>query len=238
LSPGNHGVEADTDERRHLIAHLSGFLTEARYEKMRSVLENRTRYLTVVLEDIYQPHNASAVLRSCDGFGVQDVHIIENRNSYKVNPGVELGTSRWLSLTKYNGKGYNSSEAIETLREKGYRIVATSPHTNDTPLEDFDLQKGKTALFFGNELDGLTGGVLEEADEFLRIPMYGFVESFNISVSCAITLHHLVYRLHAMPFAWKLSEEEREELLLAWMRRSIKRWKTIEEEWRRREDEG
>jgi len=234
----DHGEEADTGERRQLIAHLSGFLTEERYEKMISILENRTRYLTVVLEDIYQPHNASAVLRSCDGFGVQDVHIIENRNSYKVNPGVELGTSRWLSLTKYNRKGYNSSEAIERLRGQGYRIVATSPHGNDTPLEEFDLQSGKAALFFGNELDGLTDGVLEEADEFLRIPMYGFVESFNISVSCAITLHHLVYRLRGMPFEWRLTEEEREELLLAWMRRSIKRWKTIEGEWRKSKDEG
>ena len=77
-----------------------------------------------------------------------------------------------------------------------------------------------------------------EADEYLRIPMYGFVESFNISVSCAITLHHLVYRLKGMPFEWKLTDEEQEELLLAWMRRSIKRWKTIEEEWRNSQDEG
>ena len=238
MIPQEGGKEVDTDEKKHLIAHLSGFLTEARYEKMRSVLENRTRYLTVVLEDIYQPHNASAVLRSCDGFGIQDVHIIENRNSYKVNPGVELGTSRWLSLTKYNRKGYNSSEAIETLRRRGYRIVATSPHANDTPLEDFDLQRGKTALFFGNELDGLTGKVIAEADEYLRIPMYGFVESFNISVSCAITLQHLIYRLRGMPFEWKLTEEERDELLLAWIRRSVKRWKTIEEEWRKNQHEG
>ncbi|MFP4618921.1 MAG: TrmH family RNA methyltransferase [Spirochaetaceae bacterium] len=223
----------DTNSTRELIEHLSGFLTQERFEKMRRVLENRTRYLTVVLEDIYQPHNASAVLRSCDGFGVQDAHIIENRNSYRINPGVELGTSAWLSLHTFNRGSYNTPEALRYLQERGYRIAATSPHTEGTALEDYDLLKGKTALFFGNELEGLSGELLEEADEHIRIPMYGFVESFNISVSCALTLHHLTYKLRRLSVDWRLSEEEREEILLHWLRGSIKRWPTIEKEWRK-----
>jgi tRNA (guanosine-2'-O-)-methyltransferase len=230
-----NGTEASA--RRRLIAHLASFLTEARYRRMQEVLAERTRYITVVLEDIYQPHNASAVLRSCDGFGVQDVHIVENRNRYQVNPGVELGTSNWLTLEKYHGTTYNSTDAVRRLRGEGYRIVATSPHSGDTPLEQFDLSGGPTALLFGNELDGLTEGMLEEADEYLRIPMYGFVESFNISVSCAVILHHLRYRLRESDIDWKISAEEREQILLSWLRGSIKRWRTIEEEWRSRRDE-
>ncbi|MFO7850795.1 MAG: RNA methyltransferase [Spirochaetia bacterium] len=225
----------DTDPvlRRELIHHLSGFLTKQRYEKMAAVLENRTRYITVVLEDIYQPHNASAVLRSCDGFGVQDAYIIENRNTYEINPGVELGTSSWLSLHTFNQGSYNTPETVGYLRDRGYRIAATSPHTNGTALEDFDLFKGKTAVFFGNELEGLSEELLEDADEHIRIPMYGFVESFNISVSCALTLHHLTYKLRGLPLDWRLSREEKEEIMLHWLRGSIKRWRTIEEEWKK-----
>lgn len=222
--------------RRRLIAHLSKFVTAARLSKMKSALEARTRYLTVVLEDIYQPHNASAVLRSCDGFGVQDVHIIENRNAYEVNPKVELGTSNWLSLYTYKQEEHNTREAVSALREGGYRIVATTPDPNserEVALEEFDLQKGKTALLFGNELDGLTPVAHEEADEFMYIPMYGFVESFNISVSCALSLHYLTHFLRSSSIDWKLEEAEKEEILLNWLRSSIKRWETIEEEWKR-----
>jgi len=198
-------------------------------EKIRQALSWRTRYLCLALENIYQPHNTSAVLRSCDAFGVQDVHIIENRNDYRINPGVELGTSKWLSLHRYKKGSHNTSETIEKLRSAGYRIVATSPHGDDTDLEDFDLHRGKTALFFGNELDGLSSTVLQEADEYMKIPMFGFVESFNISVSCALSLHHLVHQLHTSDIPWQLEEEEREELLLQWLRRSIKKSEQIEE---------
>ena len=278
--------ERDASDRRGLIAHLSRFVTPSRLEKIEAVLEQRTRYLTVVLEDIYQPHNASAVLRSCDGFGVQDAYIVENRNTYRINPGVELGTSKWLNLTRFGEKSYNTLEAVSYLRERGYRIVATSPReaeegrgqgageseespdpegvagggadestgeraveiegmgsdraagTAGTPLEEFDLEKGKTALFFGNELDGLTEEMMQGADEHLYIPMYGFVESFNISVSCALTLHYLTHELRQSTLEWALTEGEKEEIMLEWLRNSITRWETIEEEWRKTQNEG
>ncbi|MDY7028734.1 MAG: RNA methyltransferase [Spirochaetota bacterium] len=211
-----------------LIAYLSSFVTPERLHKMRSVLAERTRYITVALEDIYQPHNASAVLRSCDGFGIQDVHIIENRNTYEVNPKVELGTKQWLSLTRYNRSEENTSAAVESLRKRGYRIVATSPHARDVNLEEFDLSRGKAAFFFGNELDGLSRLLLDSADEYMKIPMFGFVESFNISVSCALTLHHLVHSLRASDIDWHITEAEHEVLLLQWLRNSIKNCETIE----------
>lgn len=224
---------AETTDRK-LIEYFKTFVTEKRLKKMEEVLSKRTRYLTVALENIYQPHNASAVLRSCDGFGIQDVHIIENSNVYQINPGVSLGTSQWLTLNRHNSKKENSADVINKLKSSGYRIVATTPHKDDQNLETFDLSKGKIALFFGTEMHGLSSTVLDEADEFMKIPMYGFVESFNISVSCAISLHNLSRRLRESEIDWKINTLEKEEILLEWMRNTIKNAKSLEEEYYRK----
>lgn len=217
-----------------LIEYLQNIVTEHKWELFNQVIENRTRYLTVVLEDIFQPHNASAVLRTCDCFGIQDVHVIENRNEYNVNPDVALGASKWLNLNKYNEQKNNTLSTIKALKEKGYRIVATTPHTNDVDLETFDLKQGKAALFFGSELPGLSEIVLDNADEFLKIPMFGFTESFNISVSAAIILHHLSFELKKTDIKWQLSEDEKSEVLLNWLRKSIKNSEVIEKEYLKR----
>ena len=216
-----------------LVSYLSGFLTERRLARFHEVLEYRTRYITVALEDIYQPHNASAVLRTCDGFGVQDVHIIENRNTYRVNPEVALGSSQWLSLIKYNRNENNTVEAIRSLRARGYRVVATTPHRDEVSLEDLDLGAGPLAFLLGNELDGLSEAAIEEADVHMRIPIYGFVESFNISVAAAIILHHTTLALRRSDRAWKLTDEEKQTILLEWVRRSIPRREALEREYRR-----
>lgn len=214
-----------------LIEYLKNIVTEHKWQLFNQVIQSRTRYLTIVLEDIFQPHNASAVLRTCDCFGVQDVHIIENRNEYTVNPDVALGASKWLDLYKYNQEANNTLSTIKTLKEKGYRIVATTPHTNDVNLEEFDLEKGKAALFFGSELPGLSDVVMDNADEFLKIPMHGFTESFNISVSAAIILHHLTFRLRQSDINWKLDDKERDAVLLNWLRISIKNSELVEKEY-------
>jgi tRNA (guanosine-2'-O-)-methyltransferase len=214
-----------------LIEYLRKIVTEHKWQLFNEIIQNRTRYLAVVLEDIFQPHNASAVLRTCDCFGVQDVHIIENRNEYTINPDVALGASKWLNLHKYNQEGNNTLSTIKTLKAKGYRIVATTPHTDDVDLEEFDLKKGKAALFFGSELPGLSDIVMNNADEFLKIPMYGFTESFNISVSAAIILHHLTFKLRNSNINWELSNDEREGILLDWLRTSIKNSELIEKEY-------
>ena len=209
--------------QEELIQHLSQFVTENRFELFNKVVQDRTDYITVVLEDIYQPHNASAVLRSCDCFGIQNVHIIENQNEYKVNPDVALGSSQWLDLHKHNSQEENTVLAINKLKSEGYRIVATTPHTNDVNLEEFDISKGKFALMFGSELPGLTKIAMEHADEFLKIPMYGFTESFNISVSAAISLHHLSHNMRNSEVAWQMSEDRKNEILLKWLKSSIKK---------------
>ncbi|RLD47993.1 MAG: TrmH family RNA methyltransferase [Bacteroidetes bacterium] len=216
-----------------LINYLKDFVTEERYNLFLDKIQFRTDYITVVLEDIYQPHNASAVLRTCDCFGIQDVHIIENRNKYKVNPDVALGSFKWLDLIKHNSQDKNTLQTIKDLKKQGYRIVATTPHTNDVLLDDFDLTKGKAALFFGTELQGLSQEMMDNADEFLRIPMYGFTESFNISVSAALVLHNLSERLRKSNINLQLSEDKKNAVLLNWLRNTIKKSENIENQFLR-----
>ena len=204
------------------IEFLKQFITLRRWRLFEKVIEFRTRYITLVLEDIYQPHNASAVLRSCEVLGIQDVHIIENRNRYHVNTEVSLGAQKWLNLYKYNSQEDNTLATINHLRSLGYRIVATTPHKNDVELKEFDLTKGKIALFFGLELLGLSKTVLQNADEFLKIQMYGFTESFNISVSAAIILHYLTARLRASNLPWQLNCYEKQLILFQWLKNSIR----------------
>ncbi|MEE4198126.1 MAG: RNA methyltransferase [Bacteroidales bacterium] len=206
-----------------LIKHLEQFITQDRIALFRQVLTQRTRYITVVLEDIYQSQNASAVLRTADCFGIQDVHVIENKNKYQINPDVALGASKWLNLHKYNQQANNTLDAIHHLKSQGYRIVATTPHKHDVELEAFDLSRGKTALFFGTELKGLSQEMIDHADEYLKIPMMGFTESFNISVSAAIILYHLTSSLRKSTINWQLSDNEKQAVLLEWLKQSIKK---------------
>ena len=207
---------------KDLINFLAQFVTDSRANLFDKVLQERTRYITIALEDIYQSQNASAVLRTSDCFGLQDVHIVENENEYKINPDVTLGSSKWLNLIKYNKSENNTLDAINALKAKGYRIVATTPHTNDVNLEDFNIKKGKVALFFGTELNGLSDLMIKNADEYLKIPMYGFTESFNISVSAAIILHHLTGELKKTNINWQLSDTEKDEIKLDWLKQTIK----------------
>jgi len=214
-----------------LINHLEQFITARRLKLFNTRLNYRTRYLTVVLEDIFQPHNASAVLRSCECFGIQDVHIIENRNTYRINPDVALGSHKWLTLKRYNTQSHNTRDALEALRKEGYRIVAATPHRKDCLLEDLDLRKGKVALVFGNEQDGLSATALELTDEFVRIPTTGFTESLNISVSAAICIHFLTNGLRKSDdLPWQLTEVEKKRLKLVWLKSSIKKSDLIERE--------
>ncbi len=215
-----------------LIEYLSRFVTLQRINTFSRVLNFRTRYFTVVLEDIYQSHNASAVLRSCDCFGIQDVHIIENHNEYNINPDVTLGSNKWLTIHRHNKEENNTLDVIRHLRKSNYRIIATSPHAEkEVEIEDFDVSEGKAAFIFGNELKGISDVVKENADEFLRIPMYGFTESFNISVSVAIVLHNLVTRLHQSEVLWQLTVPQKKELILNWLKNTIKHPELLQNEY-------
>ena len=220
---------------KELIAHLSNFVTNERWNRFQEVLSERTNYLTVVLENIYQPLNASAVLRSADCFGIQDVHVIENYNEFTPDREVAMGASRWLNIQHYNEHANNTLQCIQKLKKQGYRIVATTPHKNDCNLQDYDLTKGKTALLFGTEVEGLTDVALQEADEYLKIHMYGFTESFNLSVAVAVCLQHLSHQLRKENLDWQLNETAKNKTLLNWLRCSINRSEIVEKDfWRNR----
>ena len=204
------------------IDYLAGFATSERLQRFKEVLEYRTRYISVVLEEIYQEQNASAVVRTCDCFGIQDVHVIEGKNRFNVNDSIAMGASKWLSIHKYRNDGDDLKECISELKNKNYRIIATVPDPAAVPLEQFDLSKGPVAVMFGTELKGLSPELKEMADEFLYIPMAGFTESFNISVSAGIILHQLSVQLQNSKLDWKLKEDERDELILKWLRDTVK----------------
>ena len=219
----------NSNETEEILAYLRGFISDRRRARIEAVLAERTRWLTVVLEDIYQPHNASAVLRSCECFGVQDVHIIENRNEYSLNPGVDMGASHWLTLHRYREEGKdNTNSTLNALKERGYQLYATTPHRDDLLLEEVPVDR-PVAVLFGTEETGLSDGALAATDAYVRIPMYGFTESFNISVCVALTLRELSNKIRQERVSWALSEEERKALMLAWYRHSIRGVELLEE---------
>lgn len=211
----------DAHIKRELVDCLAGFVSLDRIEKIEWVLQRRTRYLTVALEDVYQPHNASAVLRSCDCFGVQDVHIVEQDNTYQVNPNVALGASKWLSLIRYREAEGNAAACVAALKQRGYDLVAATPHNEDCLVEDLEIDR-PLAVFFGTEDEGLSADTLASMDRYVKIPMFGFTESFNVSVSAALILRELVRRLRSAAVDWRLDEQEKLDLRLQWYRTVVR----------------
>ena len=210
-----------------LLAYLEGYLTEKRKALFKKVLEDRTRHFTVVLEDIFQPHNASAVVRTCDIFGIQDVHAIENKYNNKISRHVAKGSQKWLSYNRYRDDRDNTKSCLASLKEKGYQIIATTPHNDSCLLQDFDVTK-KSAFVFGVEAEGVSETVIENADGFLKIPMVGFTESLNISVAAAIILQEVTSKLRNSEVDWKLSDEEKQMLYFNWVKTTIKNVDKIE----------
>jgi tRNA (guanosine-2'-O-)-methyltransferase len=220
---------SDPAYKKALTAYLEGFVSERRRGRLHDVLAERTKHMTLVLEDVYQSHNFSAVLRSADIFGIQDVHFIENRNNYKISEDVSMGSTQWLSLNRYQQHENNTKTCLSGLKEKGYKIVATSLHKNSVSLEELDVSQ-PFAMVFGTELTGITKDVEEMADEFVKLPMYGFTESFNISVCAALCMHSLSTRIRKEVPDYHLKDSEKEELYLEWLRASIRKQELIVKE--------
>ncbi len=200
-----------------LFEYLQSYLTERRRNLFDTVLAQRTRHFTVVTEDVYQMHNASAVMRSCDVFGIQDLHVIEERFGKKMDREIAMGAQKWVNLHRHQ----KVKDCISDLRSQGYQIVATTPHNDSCMLQDFDVSQ-KSAFFFGTEKEGVSQQVMDAADTYLKIPMFGFTESLNISVSAAIILQDVVTRMRSQNIPWQLSDSEILELKMQWTRNSIK----------------
>jgi tRNA (guanosine-2'-O-)-methyltransferase len=215
-------------KEKWLLEKFYEHISDNKKEKFDTYVQDRTRHVTVVLENIFQPHNAAAVLRSCDCFGVQDVHIIENFNKYEPNKEIDMGSSKWLDTIKYSRTENNTTECIQALKAKGYKIVATTPHTDDCMIEDLPLDQ-PIALMFGTELTGLTDEALEQADAYVRLPMYGFTESYNISVSVALALFSVTERMRKDENVnWELSEDEQDSVKLGWAKQVVKHSEKVE----------
>ena len=221
--------DLSSEQKQQLLDQLLNMISDHKNELFSQIIKDRTRHLTVVVEDIFQSQNASAVLRTADCFGVQDVHIIENRNEYTLNPDVALGSSKWITMHKYSDTENNTQAAYEYLHSQGYQIVATTPHINDIELSELDITK-KTALVFGTEMRGLSDYAIKNADVHMKIPMYGFTESFNISVSAALCMHHLSDKMRRSEINWKLSDPEKLEVLLSWAKSVVKSAADIEKQ--------
>jgi tRNA (guanosine-2'-O-)-methyltransferase len=200
-----------------LLTYLEGFISENRKNGFIRVLKNRTNHFTVAMEDVFQLHNTSAVMRSCEVFGIQELHVIEQKFGKSLDKEIAMGAEKWVDIHRFN----SISDCIATIKSKGYQIIATTPHDDSCLLQDFDITK-PSALFFGTERDGLSEEVMQNADGFLKIPMVGYTESLNISVSAAIIIQNITNRLRQSEIKWQLTEDEILEKRLDWTRKSIK----------------
>ena len=205
-------------QKQSLINYLKPMVSDERLQRFDEVITHRINHMHIVLEDIYQSHNASAVLRSVDCFGIQNVHFIENRNHYKVSDDVALGASQWLNIHRH----VNTKKTLQKFKEEGYRIVATTPHKDDKTIYDFDVTQ-KFMLIFGTEKEGISNDVFELADEFVKIPMYGFTESFNISVCAAMCMNEFSNKIRKQVTNPYLSEQEKQDTYIHWLLKTIRK---------------
>lgn len=213
--------DLNINTKKALAEYLREFVTEERNERILSVLENRTRHFTVVLENLFQTQNISAVMRTCECYGVQDLHIIEKENLFQTHSAITMGSDKWLTLNNYKNEPGNVQKCADRLHAEGYTLVATLPAENSVFIQDLPVEE-KTAFFFGTELTGLSDEAKAVCDKAVKIPMYGFTESFNISNSVAILISNFMERLHRSDVAWHLSEDEKAELYYEWLRKSAR----------------
>jgi tRNA (guanosine-2'-O-)-methyltransferase len=199
------------------LNYLETIITENRRDKFIDVLSRRTKHFTVAIEDVFQLHNTSAVMRTCEIFGIQELNVIEERYGKQIDKEIAMGAQKWVDVNQFNSTG----ACLDALKAKGYRIIATSPHEDSCFLEDFDIAQ-PAALFFGTERLGLSQEVMDRADGFLKIPMFGLTESINVSSSAAIIIQNLSSRLRNSSIQWQLTEAEMLEKRIDWARKSIK----------------
>lgn len=221
--------ELNYKEKLLLYNELSKFLTDDRKQLFEKTVKQRTNFFSMVIENIHKSQNASAIVRTADCLGVQKLSIIENNNSFETNEEISLGASKWVTITKYNKQENNTKACFDDLRLQGYKIVATMPYKNDIFLDDLPIDN-KMAIVFGSEVDGISNEAIKNADTFMKIPMYGFTESFNISVSAAITMHYLTNKLRKSNIPWQMNEEQQLDTLIQWTLKTIKYPDMVEKE--------
>ena len=205
---------------QRLYEILAEHLTERKRSLFDVVADQRTRYITLILEDLYQAQNTSAIQRSAESWGLQDLYVIENAHSFTHHRRVAKGAYDWLDIHRFNASADNSKTCIEHLKKKGYQVVVTSLHENAIDLHEVDLNK-KTAILMGTELSGASATAMKMADVFMKIPTYGFTESLNVGAAAAVIVHDLTERMRRENKSWQLSDEEKLLLKIKWAKKSI-----------------
>ena len=209
----------DYEWYRDRIVYMQEFLTEERIDVLCRTVDQRTRYMTILTENTYHPQNASALIRHCEAFGVQDLHTVETVCKFNPNVDIVRGTDKWVDITRHA----STTEAIASLKSEGYRIVATTPHRESCTPETFDVAKGPFVVVMGTEKTGISDEVMEAADDFLKIPMCGMVESLNVSASAAILIYMLSQRMRLTPeIDWHLQDADEREMLFRWVMSSVR----------------
>jgi tRNA (guanosine-2'-O-)-methyltransferase len=207
-------------EDAYVLQEFYKIITPNKVGLFEKIAPQRSRHLVVGLENIQQDHNASAIMRTMDCLGFQELHLIEKNNNYQFQRDIALGAARWLDVIQHQQEPEPILDSIAHLRQKGYQIVATSPHIKASTPQNIDLTQ-PIALFFGAEKHGISEELSANADAFLHIPMHGFTESFNLSVSAALVLSALRTRLEASSIDWLLSPEAQTELKISWCERIL-----------------
>ncbi len=213
------------------------FLTEGRISTLCQALSQRTRYVTVVLDDIYHPHNISAVVRSCEAFGIQDIHVLQVENPFRPNKGVTKGAQQWITFHRHT----SIETCVMRLKERGYMLLGADPPSKghpSVPVDSIELDQ-PVALVFGREKEGLHQELRDLCDKLFHIPMTGLTESFNISVTVAISLYVLRRKLDMLPGnLWELSGEEKALLLDDWSVKSVRKGQEVLKEIMTRQNRG
>lgn len=223
-----------TEEENKVFNHLAQFVSDHKKAFVEKVLAHRTRHVTVVLENIYQSQNASAAVRTCECMGLQDIHIVEDTAKYHLNIRVLKGSNKWLDLHRYRHRQTNNiAMCYDQLRKDGYRILVADPADDGISIDDLDVSAGKMALVFGNELRGASAYSLEHGDQKVRVPMFGFTESLNVSVSVALCVNTILHKLRQSGAAIGLTEDEKSIIRLAWYRKIVRRSDVVEREFLR-----
>lgn len=225
-------TEEHSDEWfKERLDYMNEFITEERKEVLQRTVSQRTHYMRIMTENMFHPQNASAIMRHCEAFGIQQIHTVEDRCKFDPSVNIVRGTHKWVDVEHHE----NTAEALKALKAEGYRIVATTPHRCSATPESFDVTKGKFALVFGTEHAGISDEVIEAADDFLMIPMCGMVESLNVSASAAILIYMLSERIRQSVDDWQLSDSEQLKLLTRWTMSSVRDYERI---LRRAEESG
>lgn len=223
-----------TPTEQLVLEHLGQFVSSHKKQGVEKVLELRTIQITVILEDIFQSQNASAAIRTCECMGLHHVHIVENISKYSINPRVLKGANKWMNIYQYTSKTENNTlSCFKKLWSDGYKILVTDPSDDGMSIHDIDVTQGKFALLFGNELRGASREALTHCDQKIKIPMYGFTESLNISVSVAMCLGALVTKMRLHGVNTSLDHSEKDKIRLNWYRKIVRKSELIEREFLR-----